>query len=86
MPHLFRTEIDDRHLDFDRNRLGIAVEITARIEIVLIDGRRAVDAIRPEGEVDGLDDGRLARVIVADKDGVSGQPQHAFGNPTEIFD
>jgi hypothetical protein len=53
---------------------------------VLVDRRRAADAIRSEREIDGLDDGRLARIVVADKDGMSGQRQLAFGNPAKILD
>jgi hypothetical protein len=86
VPHLFRAEIDDRYLDFNRNRIAIAVEITPRVEIVLVDRRRPADAIRPEREIDSLDDGRLSRVVVADKDGMSRQRQLSFGNPAKILD
>jgi hypothetical protein len=45
--NLFRTEIDDRHLHFDGDRITFSVEIAAGVEVVFIDRRRAVDAIGP---------------------------------------
>jgi hypothetical protein len=57
VPNLFRAEIDDGHLDFDWDRIAVTVEKAAGIEIVLVDRRRAVDAIWTEREIDCLDDG-----------------------------
>jgi hypothetical protein len=84
--NLFRTEIDDRHHNFDGDRITFSVEIAAGVEVVLIDRRRAVDAIGAEREIDGLNDGRLPGVIVADQDNMPRQGQLPFGNPAKILD
>ena len=65
---------------FDAFGVVIALE-----EVVLVDGRLTVQAIRPEHEVKGLKEGRLTRVVVADQHRMPGQQHGGRLDPTKVF-
>ena len=60
-------------------------KVIASEEVALIDGRLTVQAIRPEHEVKGLKEGRLARVVVADQHRMPGQQHGGHLDPPKVF-
>ena len=54
--------------DSDRNRRSLFSDVGRGVEVVLVDGRPAVEPLRAEGQIQCLADGGLADIVATDED------------------
>jgi hypothetical protein len=79
-------KVDQNRLDADLDRIFLIVKIAAAMEIVLVDDRPPIKALRPQNEVKGLAHGRFPDVVSTDQKCVSCQVHDAVGHTSEIRD
>lgn len=83
---LFIAQIRQYDIDSDLDRVLLVVQVLAVVEVMLIDHRTAIEALRPEYEVEGLTNRRLANVIAANEKRMRLKGHPAIFDPAKILD
>ena len=83
---LLGIEVGDDDLDLDGDRCVRGTQIDARVEVVFIDRWTAIQPLRSEYEVDGLEHRRFADVVIADQDSMLGQKDVTSADSAEVVD
>src|SRR3990172_1836550 len=86
IPRLLVSEVNDNHLDLDRDGVSFCVDIAASVEIVFIDRWPLGQPFGPKYEVNRFQHGGFTCVVVPNKHGVAGEKQLAVGNASKVFD
>lgn len=77
-------KIDENRFDADFDWFFLVIKISAAMEIVFVDDRPPIKALRPQNEIKGLAHSRFSDVVSTDQKCVPCQVHNAAGHTSEI--